>query len=189
MNSLTKAVALYMSIGCFSIGLSSAAMADSLTFSSSAFPDNGLMGSKYAGKGGPRKCDGENIAPALQWSNPPKGTKSFAIVMTDAVGREGLGVDHWTAYGIPADVRSMEEGEGNSTDTFVGGLNIIKKGTYLGPCPNVGDQPHHYEFMLVALDLTPDSLKPGLSREALFKAIQGHNLEATSFVGRYARSK
>src|SRR5689334_2520899 len=28
-------------------------------------------------------CNGQNISPALNWSNPPAGTKSFAVTMYD----------------------------------------------------------------------------------------------------------
>jgi hypothetical protein len=48
-------------------------------------------------------CVGENISPQLSWIDPPAGTKSFAFLMIDPEWRGG-GVNHWVAYGIPADV-------------------------------------------------------------------------------------
>lgn len=190
MKNLKRASALLVSFGLFAAVTASAANAETFTVTSSSFPDNGLMDSKYAGKGGPRKCDGENISPQLSWSNPPEGTKSYAIVVTDAVGQHGLGVDHWTAYGIPVSTTSLAEGEGSQpSSAYVGGLNITKKDIYLGPCPDVGDAPHHYEFMLVALSLEPDALEAGLTRLELFEAMKDHSIAATSFVGRYARNK
>ncbi len=56
-------------------------------------------------------CVGENVSPQLSWVNPPAGTKSFALLMVDPEGRGGAGVNHWVAYGIPADVTGFAEGE------------------------------------------------------------------------------
>lgn len=194
MSFFKKSMKIVASVGLLStVGLGvgvSASLADTFTISSTSFADNGLMDSKYAGKGGPRKCDGDNIAPELSWAHPPEGTKSYAIVVTDAVGGHGLGIVHWVAYGIPVATNGIAEGVGSGDSSeYIGGINVIKKGFYLGPCPDVGDAPHHYEFMLVALDLDVDALKPGLTKDGLFEAIKGHNLAATSFVGRYARNK
>ena len=100
--------------------------------SSSSFADNDLIPQKHAAKGGPRKCDGQNISPAMQWSNAPSGTKSYAILVTDAVGGHGLGIVHWVAYGIPASTTALAEGVASSKDSkaYVGGTNRIKKGFY-----------------------------------------------------------
>lgn len=183
--NMVGAVALVFIFSAFGANVSHS---KGFKITSSSFSDNAIMARKHAAKGGPRKCDGQNISPALQWSNAPKGTKSYAIVVTDAVGGHGLGIVHWVAYGIPASTTSFAEGAVNKpSKAYVGGKNRIKKGFYFGPCPGVGDDPHHYEFMIIALDLDPAALPPGLDRPSLFKAIKGHNLMATSIVGRYAR--
>lgn len=164
--------------------------AEGFTITSPAFKDNDILDRKHAAKGGPRKCDGENISPPLQWSNAPAKTKSFAIVVHDSVGGHGLGIDHWIAYGIPASTTSFAEGAVNKPPhdgNYVGGKNRIGKPFYFGPCPDVGDNPHHYEFMIIATDLAPDALQPGLDKQGLIKATEGHRLGATSIVGRYAR--
>ena len=183
--NLAGALALVFTFGLPGASVSQAA---AFTITSSSFSDGGMIPTKHAAKGGPRKCDGENVSPALQWSNAPAGTKSFAIVVTDAVGGHGLGIVHWVAYGIPASTTSFAEGAVSMpSKDYVGGMNVIKKGFYFGPCPDVGDNPHHYEFTIIALDLAPDALAPGLDLAGLLKAIKGHNLTATSIVGRYAR--
>lgn len=157
---------------------------------SPAFGDNDLLASTYAAKGGPRECDGENVSPPLAWSGAPDGTASFAIIVHDAVGNHGLGVTHWIGYGIPASSSGLAEGAVSAPPmggTYVGGTNRIGKPSYFGPCPDVGDVPHHYEFTLIATDLEPDALEAGLDRSGLLEALDGHAIAATSIVGRYAR--
>src|SRR5215471_8289028 len=81
--------------------------ADPFTLNSSSFKDGTLLPKKMAGdnKANPN-CVGENVSPALEWKNPPAGTVSYALIMTDPEGRGGLGVDHWHAYGIHASVHA-----------------------------------------------------------------------------------
>jgi phosphatidylethanolamine-binding protein (PEBP) family uncharacterized protein len=73
------------------------------TLTSPSFKDGERLAVKNAGnnKSNPN-CVGENVSPALSWSNPPEGTKSFALLMFDPEGRPPGGVSHWVAYGIPA---------------------------------------------------------------------------------------
>lgn len=165
---------------------SAAIAGEGFKLTSSSFADNDIMQSKYAAKGGPRKCDGENVSPALSWENAPANTKSFAIVAHDQVGRHGLGVDHWVLYDIPADVTGFAEGETPAGSRA--GPNITGKQAYLGPCPDVGDMPHHYEFVIMALDLDVGTLPDGLGLADFMTAVADHSIGATSMVGRYARN-
>ncbi len=71
---------------------------------SPAFADNALMERKFAGNASNNpNCTGENISPALSWSNAPAEVKSYALVVHDPEGAKGLGVTHLVAYNIPAD--------------------------------------------------------------------------------------
>ena len=47
-------------------------------------------------------CDGDDVPPALSVSDPPQGTRSFAIIMDDPDAPRGT-FTHWLAYDIPAD--------------------------------------------------------------------------------------
>jgi Raf kinase inhibitor-like YbhB/YbcL family protein len=165
---------------------SGGAQAADFTLKSSAVKDNAPLAKKYAGndKANPN-CVGDNISPPLAWSNPPEGTKSFALLMYDPEGRLGLGVVHWLAYGIPASVKGFAEGEvSKPSDKYVGGKSTRGLPTYFGPCTPPGDW-HHYTFTLIATDLDPTALQPGLTREELFAALAGHAKGAAGLVGRF----
>ena len=158
--------------------------ADPFTLLSPAFKDGTLLAKKNAGdnKANPN-CVGENVSPPLAWANPPAGTKSFALLMFDPDGRPPGGVSHWVAYGIPVSVTGFAEGEvSKASDKYVGGESLFKVGNYTGPCTPPG-APHHYIFTLIATDLEPGALKPGLTREEVIKALDGHAKGATGLVG------
>lgn len=158
--------------------------AEPFMLTSSAFKDGTPLQKKNAGdrKDNPN-CVGENVSPPLSWSNPPAGTKSFALLMVDPEGRGGLAVIHWVAYGIPASVTGFEEGEvSKPSSKYVGGKGTQGAATYQGPCTPRG-APHHYTFTLIATDLEPTDLPPGLTRDELFAKLTGHTKGATGLVG------
>lgn len=153
---------------------------------SPAFKDNGALAVKNAGNATDSpNCVGKNISPPLAWSNPPDGTKSYALIMVDPEGRGGLGVIHWVAYGIPVSVTGFAEGEvDRPSDKYVGGKGTRGLSTYTGPCTPPGDW-HHYSFTLIATDLDPKALPPGLTRDELFAALNGHTKVAAGLIGRF----
>ena len=163
-----------------------AAAAEEFLLTSPSLQDNGKLAVKNAGndKSNPN-CVGENVSPPLEWKNPPAGTKSFALILYDPEGRAGLGVVHWVAYGIPASVTGFTEGEGGKpSNKFVGGKGTRNLDTYSGPCTPPGDW-HHYTFTLIATDLDPAALQPGLTRDELFTALSGHAKGAAGLIGRF----
>jgi Raf kinase inhibitor-like YbhB/YbcL family protein len=166
-----------------------AAAADPFSLTSSEFQDGAMLQKKNAGNN-PKNpnCIGDNVSPPLAWHNVPKGTKSFALVMVDPEGRGGLGVVHWVAYGIPASVTGFGEGETSKlSDKYVGGKGTQGLGHYLGPCTPPGTGMHHYTLTLIATDLEPNALPPGLTREELFEKLKGHSKGAAGLVGRFGR--
>jgi Raf kinase inhibitor-like YbhB/YbcL family protein len=173
------------------LGLSASTSASSqqlpFQLTSPAFPDNGLMPNKHAGKNpGNPNCVGDNLSPPLQWSNPPDGTRSYALIVHDQEGRYGLGVTHWLAYGIDVSMKELPEGAGDGKfNALIGGSNILGQQTYVGPCPPKGSGLHHYVFTLVATDLEPSALKSGLTQTQLLEAIGSHAKGATGLVGRF----
>jgi Raf kinase inhibitor-like YbhB/YbcL family protein len=159
--------------------------ADLFTLSSSAFKSGTMLAKKNAGnnKQNPN-CVGDNISPPLSWANPPAGTASYAFIVVDPEARGAQGVDHWIAYGIPASVTGFAEGEvSKASDKYVGGKNVANVGNYFGPCTPPNTTPHQYVFMLLATDLDPKALAPGLSRTELIEKLGGHVKGSSSIVG------
>jgi Raf kinase inhibitor-like YbhB/YbcL family protein len=121
-------------------------------------------------------CTGQNISPALQWSNPPAGTKSFAVTMYDPDAPTGSGWWHWVMYNIPATTTSLPAGAGNGRNaprgSAEGPTDFGAKG-YGGPCPPAGDKPHHYHITVFALKVDKLDI-PGSATPAYV----GYNLNA-----------
>jgi Raf kinase inhibitor-like YbhB/YbcL family protein len=125
-------------------------------------------------------CDGRNVSPALVWTAPPKGTKSFALIMDDPDAPSGT-FTHWTAWNIPAKARGLEQGARPPRQGVTGTTRV----GYFGPCPPPG-APHRYFFKLYALRSTLP-LRTGSSRTQLEAAMKGKVLKRVSLFGRYGR--
>src|SRR5712675_1119284 len=161
LGSLAAATGLVLA--AFGVG-GVANAADPFTLSSATFKDGTMMPKKVANKNPQNpNCVGDNASPELSWSGAPDGTKSFAFTMVDPEGRGGLGVFHWVAYGIPANVTSFAEGEvSKESEKYVGGKSTQGVGFFSGPCTPPGS-PHHYTYMVIATDLDAKELAPGLT--------------------------
>jgi Raf kinase inhibitor-like YbhB/YbcL family protein len=181
--------AVFMSFAALGLLLPGASRAaEPFTLTSSAFADGGMVPAEYAGAYPGRECGGQNVSPPLGWSNPPKDTKTFAIVIYDPDGGRGAGSNHWVAYDIPRTKTSFTEGEASGAPKdYVGGKNTLGINYYFGPCGPAGDSPHHYVFTLIATDLAPGQLPPGLTREELLQKLRGHALAPATIVGKYVR--
>jgi Raf kinase inhibitor-like YbhB/YbcL family protein len=131
-------------------------------------------------------CSGANTSPQLAWSDPPPGTKSFALVVEDPDAPGGI-FRHWGVYDIPADRRELAAGAGNDTVAgFTQTTNDFGKAGYSGPCPPPGDEPHHYAFRVLALDVEHLSGAPAHAA-GIVDAIDGHVLASSDLMGLYRR--
>lgn len=125
-------------------------------------------------------CTGANVSPALDWTNAPEGTKSFAVTMYDPDAPTGSGFWHWVVFDLPANTRSLPAGAGSP-----GGTGMPPAATqsrtdfgatgYGGPCPPAGDKPHRYIITVHALKTD----KLGLDKDSP-AALVGFNLTAQS---------
>jgi Raf kinase inhibitor-like YbhB/YbcL family protein len=182
------AVAAGVAFGvCAAVG-SAQAQQKAFELTSTTFKDGQMMPKKVSNSTASNpNCVGENISPQLSWQNAPAGTKSFALTMVDPEGRGGSGVIHWVAYGIPPTVTSFAEGEvSKPSDKYVGGKGSAGLGTYTGPCTPAGS-PHHYTFVIIATDLDPKELPPGLMLGELHAKIAGKTKGAAGIVGLFAK--
>jgi len=156
------------------------------------FADNGFLGADNASSGssprGPWQCGGKNISPALSWSGAPADTKSFAIVMDDPDAAMGRGGNHWIVYDIPPTAQGISRGAVAGTGSYVPGESGVDKLAYHGPCAEPGAKPHHFLFMIYALDIPPGTLPVGLKKADFVARIQGHNLAEASVSARYRRA-
>jgi hypothetical protein len=146
-----------------------------LRISSPAFSDNQTIPAKYT-------CDGQNVAPPLEWNGVPKEAKSVAIICDDPDAPSGT-FTHWLLYDVPASTHRLPE----RPTTGTSGVNSFGKSGFGGPCPPPEDRVHHYHFHVYALDI--ESLGPaGLSKDDALDAMDGHILAEGDFVGTYKRA-
>ncbi|MBZ5657460.1 MAG: YbhB/YbcL family Raf kinase inhibitor-like protein [Acidobacteriia bacterium] len=132
-------------------------------------------------------CEGEDRSPALEWTDAPPGTKTFALIADDPDAPVGTWV-HWVIYNIPSSARSLTGGVQKKEQLADGsrqGRNDFHKTGYNGPCPPPG-KAHRYFFKLYALS-TELKLAPGASKSDVERAMGAHILAQTEWMGRYRR--
>jgi len=168
-------------------------------------PDvTGTFGTKFILNG--FGCTGQNVSPALVWSNIPAGTKSLSLQVHDPDAPTGSGFWHWAVYDIPPGVTSLAQGAGNSPATlpagaYGGNTDFFDtgatggNGNYGGPCPPTGDAPHRYNFTLYALAVDhidaaagiPRTGTAGLFSFAINKGVGPALLGKATFTATYGR--
>jgi Raf kinase inhibitor-like YbhB/YbcL family protein len=129
-------------------------------------------------------CDGADLSPSLEWSGEPRDTKSLALIVDDPDAPAGTW-NHWLLWDIPASLHALAQGfkPGKLGES---GTNDFGKPGYNGPCPPRGG-PHRYFFKLHALDVPGLGLRAGSKRDGLDRALRGHVLAKTEYMGRYGR--
>lgn len=169
--------------GVASLMVAQNALADGMSVHSTSFQDGHTIPKRYVAAG--KECGfGGSVSPQVSWSDLPKGTKSVAILILDPDGRLGLTVSHWVAYNIDSSRNQLAAGAGGQTAPGITvGRNVAGTSTYRGMCPPAGDKPHHYNMTVIATDLPPGALPPGLDRQQLLTALDSHALGAQSVVG------
>ena len=146
---------------------------------STAFDDGGLIPLRHS-------KEGENLAPAIEWAEPPSGTRSYVLLCEDPDAPSGT-FTHWMIWDIPADVTSIAEGF-KPGSIGISGTNDFGEEGYGGPLPPAGHGPHRYIFKVYALDMKRIPLPHGAHRNEFERALWGHVIEETSVMGKYERS-
>ena len=156
-----------------------------LKLTSPAFTANGSIPSRYT-------CEGDDISPPLRWSDPPSGTKAFALIVDDPDAPDPAKPQrtyvHWVVFRIPPGITGFEENAAKSglPAGAVQGSNDWRKQTWGGPCPPIGR--HRYFFKLYALDSDLAELK-NPTKADLEKAMHGHIIGNAQLVGTYEKAK
>jgi Raf kinase inhibitor-like YbhB/YbcL family protein len=158
-----------------------------MTLTTTAFPDGGQIPAKYTQAG-------EQVSPALTWTNTPAGTVTFALHMHDIdVARNKTTDDqaHWVVWNIPGTATGLPEGVPKGETLADGSHQISASGpVYRGPGAPATGPLHHYVFEIFALDTkldvtaTADAFE---TRTAVMKALQGHVLGKATYMGLFRR--
>ncbi len=147
---------------------------------SPAFEPGGRIAAKFTG-------EGQDVSPALEWSDVPDGTRAFALICHDPdaplVAGGSYGFVHWVLYNIPGSVTKLAEG----VKDFTNGKTGFGKNAYGGPMPPPGHGTHHYYFWIFALKQEL-RLEPGLTLQQLLERIEPHTLGMNRLVGTYSRT-
>jgi Raf kinase inhibitor-like YbhB/YbcL family protein len=162
-----------------------------ITVTSSAFKDGASMPDDYT-------SFGKNVSPPIAWSGAPAATRQFAVVCHDPDAPMPGGFTHWVIYKIPATAKGLPEAVPAGASVTTGGIAGAIQGAngfsafarrggpppepgYRGPAPPAGPA-HHYHFTVYALDAALD-LQPGLDRNGLLKAMEGHIIGEGEIIG------
>jgi len=111
-------------------------------------------------------CAGANASPELDWSNPPAGTQSFALMVHDPDAQTGgAGIWQWVVINIPATAKSLPAGagapDGSGLPPGAKEVSADYGPMYGGPCPPPGARAHRYNFTLYALKVPTLEVPPG----------------------------
>lgn len=137
---------------------------------------------------------GDQTSPAITWTNVPAGTVSFVLHLHDLeVSRNHTSDDqlHWIVWNIPGSATGLPEGIPKGAQLQNGAYQLSASGqVYRGPGAPAAGPRHHYTFELFALDTKLD-VQPGTdafeTRAAIMKAIQGHILGKSVYMGLFHR--
>jgi Raf kinase inhibitor-like YbhB/YbcL family protein len=153
-----------------------------MELTSAAFPPGGAIPVRHT-------CEGDDLAPPLQWRGTPQGTASLVLIVDDPDAPDPAAPKttwvHWVLFDIPPSVTALAQG-GQPPASVRDGLNDWGRPGYRGPCPPVGR--HRYFFKLYALDRTLPAL-PRPTKAAVEQAMHGHVLAQAELVGTYVKQR
>ena len=164
-----------------------AAAGPPMTLTTTAFPDGGQIPARYTQAG-------EQISPALTWTNAPANTASFVLHMHDMELARNRTTDdqvHWLVWNIPASATGLPDGVPQGPELKDGSRQISATGpVYRGPGAPATGPMHHYTFEIFALDTKLDMPPTGdafETRTSLMKAMQGHVVGKAVYMGLFRR--
>lgn len=133
-------------------------------------------------------CEGEDVAPPLQWRGVPARAASLVLIVDDPDAPDPAAPQrtwvHWVLFNIPPAASGLPEGGRPLPAGTCEGLNDWGRHGYSGPCPPVGR--HRYFFKLYALDKMLPAL-PRPIKAAVEQAMRGHMLAQAELIGTYLK--
>lgn len=152
-----------------------------MRLSSSAISNGGTVPRRFT-------CDGEDLSPPLDWSEPPAETRSFVLLCDDPDAPGGV-FHHWAIYDIPASRTELAQGADHTADKegFKRATNDFNRLGYGGPCPPHRHGPHHYQFRLLALSIERLPLHKAPSCRNVEREARKYTLAEADLVGVYER--
>lgn len=177
--------------GLVALAFSSSGSALAFELSSPDLRPNGAIAETHVYNG--FGCAGDNLSPALAWRNPPKETKSYALMVHDPdAPTGGAGWWHWVVYNLPEATTSLARGAGSvdgrklpegsaqqPTDFGIPGWG--------GPCPPVDDKPHRYVFTVYALKVDRLEVPMGATASLVGFMVNANALGKATLTARYGR--
>lgn len=141
---------------------------------------------------------GEQVSPALSWSNAPAATVSFVLHMYDADGTPTKGTDtqvHWLIWNMPPTLHALPENVPMGATLPDGSRQISATGPrYRGPGAAATGPLHHYVIEIYALDVRIDlppstaATRPEIeTRASVFQAMAGHVIGKAAYGGLFRR--
>jgi Raf kinase inhibitor-like YbhB/YbcL family protein len=121
--------------------------------------------------------EGEDISPALSWSDPPAGTRALALIVDDPAAPRGT-FTHWVAWNIDPTAGGWRRASRYATTS--------ERLAGAGGCPPPRQGPHRYLFRVHAVDAEVRVAFQAGRRE-LERAIAGHVLSTAELMGSYER--
>ena len=141
---------------------------------------------------------GEQVSPALNWTNAPAATVSFVLHMYDADAAPTKGTEtqvHWLIWNMPPTLKGLPENVPMGATLPDGSRQISASGArYRGPGAPATGPLHHYMIEIYALD-TKIELPPSTAadhpeietRTSVFKAMAGHVIGKAVYGGLFHR--
>lgn len=128
---------------------------------------------------------GQDRSPQLTWSDPPAGTKSFAVTVYDPDAPTGSGFWHWAVANIPVDVTSLASGaaDGGLPGGAVTLSNELRQKGFTGATPPQGTGVHRYYVVVHAVDVERLDLDPEVTPAILGFNLHFHTLGRAILVG------
>ncbi len=162
------------------------------TFEAPDIPAGSIIPSRFA--------ESNKRSPKLVWTDPPAGTQSFALSVTDPDLPPEFNFPrafvHWLAHDIPVDVRGLHEGASDSamplgtkelnSDFVTFKIPGFGRG-YGGPWPP--DREHRYVFTLYALKQPRLDIAEDADLAAFSTAVLPVTIATLSFTAHYGPAK